>query len=66
MIPTIKTWRATFPNGAFWLVWAPTKRLAALNLQAEGLYNCLRISRYAAGDSMPVPHSLVQPWHPHK
>lgn len=65
MIPEIKTWQATDPeSGGRWLVWAPTRRLARLNLAAQHIYGAWKVSRYTEGDTLPVPVDLVQPFDP--
>jgi hypothetical protein len=64
MIPKTRCWLATLdtPSGRHsWLVWGPTRRLALLNLRGAGLRSpVLKLGRYTAGDTLPVPTRLVQ------
>lgn len=62
MIPQVRAWRATLDTGARWIVWAPTRHLAILNLRGAGCWRPLeRVARCTHFDHYPVPVQLARP-----
>ena len=60
-IPSVRAWRATLDTGERWLVWAPTKKLAVLNLRGAGCWRPVeKLARCQYFDRYPIPHSMAR------